>query len=162
MQRSRDECEPALSLPNPGGYIDDVNREPNMSRVTATSSYVTEFGEMVGFQTFYHALGLSPEPQNLQQGLPMGLEVRPMDKVGVPCKVLRVPFVNLTKKSAADLCPGMYVGYGARAQADEPLVFDRMDGSAMWLRKPNGAMLVLPMAVWATDVYQCCAEFSTV
>ena len=62
MQRSRDECEPALSLPNPGGYIDDGNREPNMSRVTARSSYVTEFGEMVGFQTFYHAIGLSPEP----------------------------------------------------------------------------------------------------
>ena len=162
MQRSRDECEPALSLPNPGGYIDDGNREPNMSRVTARSSYVTEFGEMVGFQTFYHAMGLSPEPQNLQQGLPMGLEVRPSDKVGVPCKVLRVPFVNLTKKSAADLCPGMYVGYGARAQADEPLVFDRMDGSAMRLRKPNGAILLLPMEVWTTDVYQCCAEFSTV
>ena len=62
MQRSRDECDPALSLPNPGGYTDEGNREPNMSPVTGRRNYVTEFGEMFGFLTFYHAIGLSPEP----------------------------------------------------------------------------------------------------
>ena len=153
MQRSRDECEPALSLANPAGYIDEGNREPNMSHVTGRRNYVTEFGEMFGFLTFYHAIELSPEPQDLQKGLPMGLEVRPSDKVGVPCKVLRVPFVNHTLESVKDLYSGMYVGLGATAQADAPLVFDCMDGTAMWLRKPNGAILVLPMAVWAADVY---------
>ena len=89
MQRSRDECEPALALPNPGGYTDEGNREPNTSHVRGERDYKDEFGECFGFQTFYHAIQLSPEPQELQKGLPMSLEVRPSDKVGVPCKVLR-------------------------------------------------------------------------
>ena len=55
MQRSRDECDPALSLPNPGGYTDEGNREPNMSPVTGERNYNDEFGECFGFQAFYHA-----------------------------------------------------------------------------------------------------------
>ena len=115
MQRNRDECEPALALPNPGGYTDDENREPNTSHVTGEREYRFEFGECVGFQTFLHNHQLGPGPQELQQGLPMSLQVRPSDMAGVPCKVLRVPFVNHNLNSVKGLCSGMYVGLGATA-----------------------------------------------